>query len=87
MRWYCEGMPAQAKRVLGTGFLDDVIGAVLSGIHMYASEGLRDSSAYANFIFHINTFILLSSLFLRIPPIWDRLGFDQSVDQAVVERR
>lgn len=52
-----------------------VIGLLVAGVHMAASEILRGASAPANMRVYLNIFTLIFFLLLRLPPLWKRVGF------------
>jgi len=56
-----------------------VIGAVTSGVHMSVSQAVRGASAPANMRFYITAFTLFIFLLLRLPPLWARIDFTQSM--------
>jgi hypothetical protein len=60
-----------------------VIGTVVGGVHYYASMALRGSAAPANMKLYSNIFTLLLFLILKIPGIWERVGFDRPADDGV----
>jgi len=63
-----------------------VIGLLVTGVHMAASEILRGSSAPASMRVYLNLLTLIYFLLLLIPPIWQRVGWGvpsgQSSDEA-----
>ena len=52
-----------------------LVGLVLSGIHMIASELLRGASAPTNVRVFVNGFVLVVFLLFRIPGIWEKVDF------------
>ena len=52
-----------------------VIGAIINGIHSYASSTLGGSAAPANMVFYINLITLVLFLVIRIPGIWQYVDF------------
>jgi len=55
------------------------LGALSAGIQMVVSQLLRGSSAPVNVRFYISVFTLVVFLLLRLPPLWVRADFTQSV--------
>ena len=58
-----------------------VIGLLVSGIHMAASEILRGSSAPTSMRVYFNTLTLLVFLLFRIPGIWEKMDFGNPQDK------
>ena len=59
-----------------------IIGAVTSGIQTAVSQAVRGSSAPVNLRFGITIFTLLVFLVFRLPPLWDRMRFTQSMKKG-----
>jgi len=55
------------------------LGALSAGIQMGVSQLVRGSSAPVNVRFYISVFTLVVFLLLRLPPVWVRADFTQSV--------
>jgi hypothetical protein len=60
-----------------------VIGTLVGATHYYASMSIRGSAAPANIKLYINIITLLLFLILKIPGIWERVGFDRPADDHV----
>jgi hypothetical protein len=56
-----------------------LIGALSAGIQMVVSQRVRGSSAPVNIRFYITAFTLVVFLLLRLPPLWKRVDFAQSI--------
>lgn len=56
-----------------------LIGALSAGIQMVVSQRVRGTSAPVNMRFYITAFTLVVFLLLRLPPLWKRLDFTQSM--------
>jgi hypothetical protein len=56
-----------------------VLGAVVSGLQMSISQAARGASAPANMRFYLTAFTLAVFLLFRLPPIWNRDDFSQSL--------
>ena len=54
-------------------------GALTSGLQMVISQAVRGASAPANMRFYLTVFTLVVFLLFRIPPVWDRVDFSQSL--------
>jgi hypothetical protein len=54
-----------------------ILGLVIGGIHMIASQALRGSSIPGNYIVYVNTFTLLVFLLFRIPGLWEQVDFNR----------
>ncbi len=57
-----------------------VVGAVVAGVHMYASLALRGKAVPANVKFYINAITLLIFLLLRLPGIREQVRFSDPSD-------
>ena len=55
------------------------LGALSAGIQMGVSQSVRGSSSPVNVRFYISVFTLVVFLLLRLPPVWVRFDFTQSV--------
>ncbi|HEY53323.1 MAG TPA: hypothetical protein G4N94_07695 [Caldilineae bacterium] len=63
-----------------------VLGLIASGIHVFASVQFRGSGAPTDMILYATIIVLIYFLILRIPGIWQKVGFesaDAASDNAV----
>ena len=56
-----------------------IIGALSGGIQMVVSQRVRGSSAPVNIRFYVTAFTLVVFLLLRLPLLWKRVDFSQSM--------
>jgi len=56
-----------------------VIGALSAGVQMGVSQALRGKSAPVNMRVYLTVFTLAVFLLLRLPPVWARVDFTQSL--------
>ena len=59
-----------------------IIGVISAGIQTAVSQAVRGSSAPVNVRFALTLFALVVFLLFRLPPLWQRLDFAQSVRGA-----
>jgi hypothetical protein len=59
------------------------VGVVTSGIQTAISQTVRGSSAPVNVRFFITVFTLIVFLLFRLPPLWNRILFTQSMKKKV----
>jgi hypothetical protein len=55
------------------------IGALSAGIQMGVSQTVRGASAPVNVRFYVSAFTLAVFVLLRLPPLWERVDFTQSM--------
>ena len=63
-----------------------ITGAVTSGIQTAVSQAVRGSSAPVNVRFAITAFTLIVFLLFRLPPLWNKLQFTQSMGKGAKDR-
>jgi hypothetical protein len=56
------------------------IGALSAGVQMVVSQTVRGASAPVNVRFYVTAFTLVVFLLLRLPPLWERIDFTQSIN-------
>lgn len=56
-----------------------LLGTISAGIQMGVSQSVRGASAPVNMRFYLTLFVLAAFLLLRLPPLWQRVDFAQSM--------
>lgn len=67
------------KKAYRNALLVLFLGALTAGIQMVVSQTVRGSSAPVNMRFYLTAFTLVVFLLLRLPPLWERVDFTQSM--------